>query len=157
TSSRQVGDVSPGRRSNRKALDPFFQYAALCEFNDPPAVNLLASARFLAIICCIPGLLSHDLGCLIAQTIRAAVLFQLICICVHAPDSQFRGQSFQLVSFLKVHFPLPPILFGFPFCLYILQSICQTLGYVRIIISNNITQLWIHKKGQDEQKDHKAA
>jgi len=51
TSSRQVGDVSPGRRSNRKALDPSFQYAARCESNWPPSQNFFAFSRFLAMIC----------------------------------------------------------------------------------------------------------
>lgn len=132
TSSRQVGDVSPGRRSNRNVLDPSFQYAARCESFRPPSANLLASARFLAIICCMSGLLSHDLRRFVAQAIRAAVFFQPVCIRVHSPDSQFRGQSFQLVPFLKVHGQSSFGLFALLALIYILS-----LALSRIVFKND--------------------
>jgi len=111
TSSRHVGDVSPGRRSNRNALDPSFQNAVLCDPRRPPIVNLLASSLFLAIIWCIPGLPSHDLCGLIAQAICALIFFQFCSIGIHAPDSQFSDQPFQFIPVLKIHFVILPLFY----------------------------------------------
>ena len=64
TPSIHVGSVSPGNRSNLKAIDPSFQYAALCELMRPLRTKAFASVRFLAMICFILILLFYDVpGC----------------------------------------------------------------------------------------------
>jgi len=133
TSSRKVGDVSPGRRSNRNALDPSFQYAVRCESFLPPSQNFNASFRFLAIICCMASLLSHDLRGLIAQAICALILFQLISICDHSPDSQFSCQPFQFVSFFKIHFVIL-LLFYFS----IIYNIIPIVRFVKKIMNKKV-------------------